>query len=81
MHNVFSHPYQIDESISNFRVVGCYFFNFIQILIEHSANKQWTPWSDAVFCGVWSESILFAHVPQKDARLIWVKIKIIHILV
>ena len=23
--NVFSHPYQLDESISNFRVVGWYF--------------------------------------------------------
>ena len=25
MPNVFSHPYQLDESISNFRVVGRYF--------------------------------------------------------
>ena len=25
MTNVFSHPYQVDESISNFRVVGWYF--------------------------------------------------------
>ena len=25
MLNVFSHPYQLDESISNFRVVGWYF--------------------------------------------------------
>ena len=25
MSNVFSHPYQLDESISNFRVVGWYF--------------------------------------------------------
>ena len=25
MPNVFSHPYQLDESISNFRVIGLYF--------------------------------------------------------
>ena len=28
MPNVFSHPYQLDESISNFRNVGWYFFYF-----------------------------------------------------
>ena len=32
MPNVFSHPFQLDESISNFRFVGWYFFIFIQIL-------------------------------------------------
>ena len=28
MSNVFSHLYQLDESISNFRVVGWHFFHF-----------------------------------------------------
>ena len=28
MPNVFSHPYQLDESISNFRVAGVYFSFF-----------------------------------------------------
>ena len=27
--------------------------------------KQWTTWSDATFCGVWSGFALFADVPQK----------------
>ena len=30
-------------------------------------------WLDATFCGVWSVSALFAHVPQNNATLIWVK--------
>ena len=39
--NIFSHPYQLDESISNFRVVGWYIFIFIQILKGTSVFKQW----------------------------------------
>ena len=35
MPNVFSHPYQLDKSISNFRVVRWYFFIFIQISKKH----------------------------------------------
>ena len=65
MPNVFSHPYQLGESISNFRVVGWYFFFFIQFLEETSVSKQLNPWSDAAFCGVWSGSDLFAYVPLK----------------
>ena len=41
MHNVFSHPYQLDNSISNFRVVGWYFYHFIHNLKETSVFKQW----------------------------------------
>ena len=37
MANVFSHPYQLDEPISNFRVVWWYFSFFIQILM----GAQW----------------------------------------
>ena len=48
-------------------------FHFIQIQIEHSASKQWRPWPDAAVCDVWSGTALFVYVPQKDARLIWVK--------
>ena len=40
MWNVFSHPYQLDESISNFRVVGLY-FHFYPNLTKHSVSKQW----------------------------------------
>ena len=41
--------------------------------MQHSVSKQWRPCSDTVLCSVWSGSALFAFVPQKDARLIWVK--------
>ena len=34
--------------------------------------KQWRPWSDAAFCGVWSGSALFAYNPLKVSRLQWV---------
>ena len=49
----------------HFRLKGCWVvsFIFIQILIEHSVRKQWRAWSDAVFCGVWTGSALFAYVP------------------
>ena len=40
MSNVFSHPYQLDKPISNFRVVGGIFI-FIQILKETPVSKQW----------------------------------------
>ena len=35
-------------------------FIFILFLIEILASKQCRPWSDAVFCGIWSGSALFA---------------------
>ena len=38
--------------------------------IEYSLSKQRRPWFDAVFCGIWAGSLLFAHVPQKHARFI-----------
>ena len=47
---------------------GCWevIFIYIQILIEYSVCKQWRPWSDAAFCGIWSGSALFAYVLQKE---------------
>ena len=51
MLNIFSHSYQLDVSVSNFRVVGS-FYHFIQILKETSVSKQWKTRSDAAFCGV-----------------------------
>ena len=41
--NEVPHRYQLEQSISVLRYAGWYFFIFIQILIEHSANKQWMP--------------------------------------
>ena len=38
MWNVFSHPYQLDKSILNFRLVGWYFSIFIQFLKETSVS-------------------------------------------
>ena len=39
MPNRISHCYELDESISNFRVAGWYFSFFIQILKETSVSK------------------------------------------
>ena len=41
MPNGISHCYELDVFISNLRVVGWYFFFFIQILKETSVSKQW----------------------------------------
>ena len=49
-------------------------FIFILFKIEIPVGKQWRPWSDAAFWGVWSGSALFAYVPNKGARLLWVKL-------
>ena len=57
---VFSHPYQLDESISNFRIVVWYFSFLFKIV-----SKQWRTGPDATYCGVWPGSALFANVPQK----------------
>ena len=42
MPNVYSHPYQLDESISNFRVVGWYFsflFEFQKMLMQANMGE------------------------------------------
>ena len=41
-----------------------YFFIFILIRIDIPVSKQWGPWSDATFSGVWSGSALSAYVPK-----------------
>ena len=33
-----------------------------------SIRKQWKPWSDAAFCGVWSVSALFASYPFRGLQ-------------
>ena len=43
------------------------------MLKETVVSKQWRVWSDAKFCDVWSGFALFAEVPQKDTKPIWVK--------
>ena len=58
------HPYQLDESISEFRGVCCILSILISFSIEFPVSKQCRPWSDAVFCGIWSGSALFAYVPK-----------------
>ena len=61
MLNGISHRYQLEQSISLLRHVRWYsfFYFFNQILIEHSASKQWRPRSG---------SALFAFVPQKGCK-------------
>ena len=47
MPNVFSHPYQLDESISNVRFAGLYFsslFNFLKkLMFANSREPDQTP--------------------------------------
>ena len=42
MANVFSHPYQMNESISNFRVVGLYFSFLFKFFLKKNlfANSE-----------------------------------------
>ena len=40
------------------------FFIFIIFSIDIPVSKQWRPWSDAGFCGIWSGFALFAYVPK-----------------
>ena len=65
MPNGISLPYQLDQSIFILRVVGWYISFLFKFLIEQSVSKEWWPWSDAAFCGIWSGFILFAFVLQK----------------
>ena len=71
MPNVLSHPYQLDESISNFRVVGWY-FSFYSFK-RHFCSEQWITLSDAE--PSFAASALVLHCLQiphkKDTRLIW----------
>ena len=78
MPNVFSHNYSLDESISNFRVVGWYFsflFNFNKKLLQaNSGEPDQTP--------LFAASDLFLHcLPmshKKDARLIQVRLRSVY---
>ena len=62
--NLLRYPKQWDERIPKFMGVVVFFFIYTCIcyLIEHSVSKQWRHTVSAVF----------AYVPKKDARLIWV---------
>ena len=59
--NVFSYPYQLDEFIYNFRVVGWYFF--FQILKETSVRNQWLLGGKFQFI-----QILKAHFVSKSVK-------------
>ena len=56
--------------LSPFPTLGVSVFMIFRIKIP--ASKQCRPWSDAVFCGIWSMSALFACVSKRDARYKWV---------
>ena len=57
------HCYMLDENICNFRGVRLSFFRNLYKKNGCMFCKQWRPWSDAAFCGIWSGSALFAKVP------------------
>ena len=75
MPNLFSHPYQLDELISNFRAVGRYLsllFKFKRNLgfaplltFENSGEPDQTPLfaASGAFRSIWSGSELFVLVP------------------
>ena len=72
MPKIFSHHYQLDESIFNFRVVGWYFSFLLKsekkLLFANSGEPDQTPRfaaSDLVL-----HCLPMSH--EKDARLIWV---------
>ena len=61
----------IENLMSPFPILGesgCT-YHFLFLSIEGPVSKQCRPWSDALFCGVWSGTALFAKVPVMDARL------------
>ena len=64
MQNGISHCYELDESISNFRVAGWYFSLLLNFLKENSVCKQ--PDQTPRFTA--SDLVLFAKVPQKGHR-------------
>ena len=66
------HPYQLDLSIFSFRDVWCifYFIFFFVFRIEIIVCKQYRPWLDTAFCGVWSGTALFVYV-SKIVRKAW----------
>ena len=74
MPNVFSNPYQLDESISNFRVVWWYFSflfkNYKKHLFANSGQSDLTPRFAAsdlvIYC------LPMSH--KKDASFKWVKV-------
>ena len=59
-----------DRSMSDIRGVWLVFINTCTMFYRNSCIwcKQCRPWSDAVFCGVWSGSTLFANVPFMGRR-------------
>ena len=56
-------------NLVHFQIEEClvYFFVFIPFQIENPVSKQWRPWPDVAFRGVWSGSALSAKVPKWDA--------------
>ena len=58
------------NELVHFQFKGCLVYFFL-ILLDISVSKQWRPWSDAVFCCVWSGSTLFAYVLDKYGLLLF----------
>ena len=80
MPNVFSHPYQLEESISNFRVVGWYFSflfifsrNFCKQTVDNLIRRCVFAASDLVI-----NCLPISH--KMNARFIWVKFLQKHLL-
>ena len=73
--NRFSHNIYWKSPISILGTSGCEIYIFLG-KNDLTVCKQWRPWSDAAFCGVWSGSALFANYPFTGLPTIqWVKRK------
>ena len=73
MLNVCPHPYQLDESISSFRVAGCYFsflLKFYKKLLQANSGEP-----DHTLHFAPSDLVLhcFPMSHKKNASLIWLK--------
>ena len=70
MPNGFSNHYQLDESISNLRIVGKLCFNSIQILKLHSVSRYPDQTPHIAASDLVLHCLLMSR--KKDARLKWV---------
>ena len=61
-------------SVSNFRSVRCTFSFLFCFWINIPVSKQWRPWSEAAFWGVWSGSYCLPMSRKWDTRLMCVKV-------
>ena len=69
LQTIWIHPhYLLEESNFNFRFVRLWALDIPREKWLHYLRKQWRPWSDVAFCGVWSGYALFAKYPFRGLQ-------------